>query len=240
MTAEELKLFEDLLRRLRTTKAARFEAYRRIRRRKLSSTVSVAFLSLSIICFNIAQLLPGFSQYNDSISAVTIMLSSMVLVLSLLISNLSYGERELKYYQCSTKFSQLEDRLNIFLESAQRPDFKYSELYTNYFAEYHQIIEECGINHIPKDYHKATLRTYGQEQQPKGDGGTGGSGTGGSGTPRKTAKIRNAISRGWHHLRIWTEWYILDINTVYWLLAILIPCIAGYLIFHCNLFAPNP
>lgn len=212
MTTEELELFRKLLRKLQTTKASRFEAYRRIRRRKLSSTVSVAFLSLSIICFNICQLLPGFEQYNNSISAVTIMLSSMVLVLSLLISNMCYGERELKYYQCSTRFSQLEDKLNIFLESPRRPDLRYDEIYQTYFHDYHQIIEECGINHITKDYHKTKWNASGDDQ--------------------------NKLS-WWQKSWYWIEWNILDVNTIYWLMAIIIPFIAGFVIFHLNTFSPQ-
>ncbi len=190
---------DNLIRKITITRDARFEAYRRMKRRKLSSTVSLAMLSLCIICFNIIQLLPDFKIYGDAITAVTIMLSALVLTMSLLVTGLSYSEKEHQYKECAMRLSKLID--NADLEKDSTPDSNaLSKLKYSTLNSYHSILAECPVNHIKIDYKRAMSRD----------------------DKRKIDDLKK--------IQIWMEWNILDVNLLYWILAIAIPFIAWYAI----------
>lgn len=184
------KEFRNFSNRVYTTECARFEGYRRMKRRKLSSTVSLALLSLSIIAFNILQLCDGYEEYNQSITAVTIMLSVLVLVLSLLVSYLNYSEKELKYYECGIKLSALCDEIDLVLSDPQKRQLN-NECLRELKNKYQRIIGECGINHIAIDHKRALLRIERngdrndrQIKDPNEKANSKGSSTQNSGIPR--------------------------------------------------------
>lgn len=191
-----MKNFE---RKASITRDARFEAYRRMKRRKLSSTVSLAMLSLCIIFFNILQLLEGFKQYNDNITATTIMLSALVLTMSLLVTSLNYSEKEHQYYECAVKLSRLVEKIRI-INSTEPDNNKKLRVFIALARKYHSIIAECPINHIGIDYKRALERNDG---------------------------IRSRSDSN----MIWVQWNVLDVNFLYWLLAICMPFIAWQMIF---------
>lgn len=149
---------ERLKNRVYITMSARFEAYRRMKRRKISSTVSLALLSLSIIGYNILQLCTGFEKYNEVITAVTIMLSVFVLALSLLVSYLNYSEKEHKYYECGLKLSTLYDKITLHATPSTP-----LEVVEKFFNEYDHILGECGVNHINIDNLRARVRIKKEE-----------------------------------------------------------------------------
>lgn len=191
-----MKNFE---RRVSITRDARFEAYRRMKRRKLSSTVSLAMLSLCIIFFNILQLLESFKEYNDSITATTIMLSSLVLTMSLLVTSLNYSEKEHQYYECAIKLSKLVDKIKIINNTTPEPKAKVRIFFT-LARKYHSIIAECPINHIGIDYKRALERNDGIKSRCESN-------------------------------MIWFQWNVIDVNFLYWLLAVCMPFVAWRMIF---------
>ncbi len=201
--------FKNFSERVYKTECARFEAYRRMKRRKLSSTVSLVILSLSIIVFNILQLCEQYEKYNEAITAVTIMLSVLVLALSLLVSYVNYSEKEHKYYECGLKLSRLCDKIDLVLS-----DSTHSNLNNMYLAglkaEYQSILAECGVNHISIDYSRGLQRI----------------------------DKKNGHNADWlKTTELWLQWNIFDVNFLYWILAFGIPLIAGLLIFNSSLFS---
>lgn len=198
--------------RVYVTKCARFEAYRRMKRRKISSTVSLALLSISIIYFNVIQLCTksGFEKYGEAITAVTIMLSVLVLALSLLVSYLNYSEREHKYYDCAMRLSNIGDRLDLTMCTGNENEMTLEKL-NQFTNDYERILGECGVNHIAIDYKRAIERVK--------DGDTTSSQVS---IPDKTC--------------LWIEWNILDVNFLYWVLAFIIPIVSGILIFNTTIF----
>ena len=191
---EEFRKFSN---RVYTTECARFEAYRRMKRRKLSSTVSLALLSLSIISFNVLQLCDDYQKYNEGITAVTIILSALVLVLSLLVSYVNYSEKEHKYYECGLRLSELDDRIDLVLSDPLHTQLNNAYL-TKLKDDYQRILGECGVNHIAIDYKRGVRRI-----------------------DKKAGKNYGVCEE----VRIWLEWNIFDVNFLYWILAFAIPII---------------
>ena len=233
-----------------------------MKRRKLSSTVSLALLSLSIIVFNILQLCDGYEEYNQPITAVTIMLSVLVLVLSLLVSYLNYSEREMKYYDCGLKLSALCDEIDLVLIDPQHVLMTNEEL-RRLKDKYQRIIGECGINHIAIDHKRAMLRiekkaiNKSQQDNPNaGDNGNADNTTPETPNPDNVAPradcceqiinfLKYLISRKetktfsynrQNRFMIWIEWNLLDVNFLYWILAFGIPVLAWFIIFKSHVF----
>lgn len=242
--------FNQFSNRVYITECARFEGYRRMKRRKLSSTVSLALLSLSIIVFNVLQLCDNYYCYNQSITAVTIMLSVLVLVLSLLVSYLNYSERELKYYECGLKLSSLCDEIDNIMNNPDQKDLS-SETLGKLKDKYQRIIGECGINHIEIDHKRAELRILKKKSQSNKvnhdleknkDDNT-------KGDKERLEKLgiylispetwrdaRICISHKMKIFRVWIEWNLFDVNFLYWILAFGIPVLAWYIIFESDVF----
>ena len=244
--------FKNFSRRVYITECARFEGYRRMKRRKLSSTVSLAILSLSIIAFNILQLCDGYEKFNQSITAVTIMLSVLVLVLSLLVSYLNYSEKEMKYYDCALKLSSLCDEIDLIL-SDPRQQFMTNEELRRLKDKYQRIIGECGINHIAIDHKRAMLRIQSNSKQisakpiPEPQAGNNPDDKGGKymnwnevkdycKSPDIWKDFGSFVRHKATQLRVWLEWNIFDVNFLYWLLALGIPVLAYLIIFKLQVF----
>ena len=240
--------FRKFSKRVYITECARFEGYRRMKRRKLSSTVSLALLSLSIIAFNILQLCDGYEKFNQRITAVTIMLSALVLVLSLLVSYLNYSEREMKYYDCGLKLSALCDEIDCILIDPEKKGLNNEELHT-LKDKYQRIIGECGINHIAIDHKRAALRIENNvwrssaKTTPKPEEGDKPDDKGKKHmewnevwtyckAPDIWMDLRSFIYHNATRLKVWIEWNILDVNFLYWLLALGIPILAAWIIFN--------
>lgn len=221
---EDFKKFSN---RVYITECARFEGYRRMKRRKLSSTVSLAILSLSIIVFNILQLCDGYEAFNQSITAVTIMLSVLVLVLSLLVSYLNYSEKEMKYYNCAIKLSALCDEIDLVL-SDDKKTFATNQYLRVLKDRYQRIIGECGINHISIDHKRAELRIDKKNAKRRE--------TNNDNTSKDEKGKPNSYPSWKKRASVWIEWNIFDVNSLYWILAILIPITAALIIFKSDVF----
>ena len=90
-----LKDFSDVVYK---TMAARFTAYRRMKRNRNASKVAESFFSASIIAISLIALQNHEERLSDLISIVTIILSTFLLVMSLLFSGLDYEKRMDNYH----------------------------------------------------------------------------------------------------------------------------------------------
>ena len=154
------------------------------------------------------QLCKGYEDYNQAITAVTIMLSVLVLVLSLLVSYVNYSEKEHKYYECGLKLSELCDKIALVLSDPLKDGLN-NEYLAKLTDEYQRILAECGVNHISIDYIRGLQRIN-----------------------KKNGKNYGVCEE----VGIWLQWNIFDVNFLYWVLAFGIPLVAGILIFGTSLF----
>lgn len=189
---------QDLSDKIWKTKNARFKAAQRMRRSRISSTASVAFLSASVIAVNMLAFL-NISDYNKTIiTIVTVVLSTFALVMSLLIALLRYEYREDNYQQCGRELENLNQRLKIRIneilaEKEGENDVKSpKDDDMNYLDEYNDILRRFNLNHSEFDYRYSLM------------------------------KAENDKDHGcWLPVWYWVKWNLFDVNVLYWLITFL-------------------
>lgn len=152
-----------------------------------------------------------YAKVHTSITFVTIILSVLILAISLLVSNMNYGERELKYYQCGLELSRMEDEIAFEMESSKMV----FNLLSKKISQYHDCLSGWGINHINTDYKIAVLKEDLKQMSFEEN------------------NIKKSLC---HKIRIGVH-SICDVNILYWLMAIVIPALGYLLIFQWNIFA---
>lgn len=109
---------EELITKIEKTARSRFEAYRRMRRNRIWSNITLAIFSFYIIVINSLVFIEPFKSHNknDVITLVTIFMSTFILVMSLLVGQRQYESREKTYHDCGKKLSEVKDRIIIEIE----------------------------------------------------------------------------------------------------------------------------
>ena len=201
---------QELSDKIWKTKNARFIAAKRMRRSHNSSTVSVALLSASIIAVNMLAFF-NISEINKTIiTIVTVVLSTFALVMSLLISHLRYEYREGNYHQCGIELDHLNQRLKIRINELCMGNNNVNEIISpiednlKYLDEYKAILSKYNLNHTEFDYNYSLFRAENERE-------------------------RNFLLLIYY----WVRWNILDVNVLYWLLAI-IPVVCVIIAFLKN------
>ena len=180
------------------TKNARFIASKRMKRSHNSSTVSVALLSASIIAVNMLAFLKVSEDAKTIITIVTIILSTFALVMSLLITHLRYEYRENNYHQCGIELDRLNQHLKIRISELCVDNNNVDEIVSpnednlKYLDEYNTILNKYNLNHTDFDYNYSSIKAE-----------------------------SNKDHKWWKLFYYWLRWNIFDINTLYWLLAII-------------------
>lgn len=188
---------KELSEKIWKTKNARFTASRKMKRRRISSTVLVAFLSASIIAVNMLAFLNISDEYKIMITVVTIVLSTFALVMSLLISQLKYEYCENNYQECGIELDNLNQRLKIRIEellpSVNRNGDIDSPREDNekYLDEYNDILLKYKLNHSDFDFYYSLWKA----ESDKDHG-------------------------FWKPICLWIRWNLLDVNLLYWGMAI--------------------
>lgn len=201
---------KDLSDKIWKTKNARFNAAQRMRRSRISSTASVALLSASIIAVNMLVFLNISESNKTIITIVTVVLSTFALVMSLLISLLRYEYREDNYQQCGRELETLNQRLKIRIEDIQGGEKDKEDVKSpnddnmKYLGEYNDILKRFNLNHSEFDYNYSMLKAESDK-----DHGL------------------------WKPFTYWFRWYLLDVNILYWLIAI-VPVVVIIITF-CNI-----
>lgn len=189
---------KELSDKIWTTKNARFLAAKRMRRRHVSSTVSMALLSASIIAVNLFAFLSIDEVQKTMIAIVTVILSVFALVMSLIITFLRYESHENNYHQCGIELDQLNQRLKIRIEELTKGQQKVDEIQTptedntKYLTEYSDILKKYNLNHSELDYRYSGMLS----------------------SDRKNISV---LQRVW----CWFRWNVWDVNILYWLIAII-------------------
>lgn len=189
---------QDLSDKIWKTKNARFIAAKRMKRSRNSSTVSVALLSASIIAVNMLAFLNISEIDKTIITIVTVVLSTFALVMSLLISHLRYEYREDNYHQCGIELDHLNQRLTIRINELCEGNNNLNEIVSpiednlKYLDEYNAILSKYNLNHTEFDYNYSLIKA-------------------------ESDKDHNFLL----FIYYWVRWNILDVNALYWLLAII-------------------
>lgn len=196
---------EELSEKIWKTKNARFMASTRMKRSRVSSTVSVALLSASIIAVNMLAYQNISEKDRTSITIATVILSTFALVMSLLVIFLRYEYREDNYHKCGCELEKLNQQLKIRIEeikseeqinktpkSLKEDSIKYLDLYNDILIRYN-------LNHSDFDYRYSLM---------------------------KEEKKKQYMLSLCYRIR----WYILDVYFLYWLIAI-VPIVAVVYLF---------
>lgn len=173
-------------------------AAKRMHRRHVSSTVSVALLSASVVAVNLLSFLSIDEAQKTMIAVVTVILSVFALVMSLIITFLRYESHENNYHQCGIELDQLNQRLKIRIEELTKDQPKVDEILTptednsKYLTEYSDILKKHNLNHSELDYRYSAVLS----------------------SDRKNISLSQRI---W----CWFRWNVWDVNILYWLIAII-------------------
>lgn len=188
---------KELSDKIWTTKNARFMAAKRMHRRHVSSTVSMALLSASVIAVNLLAFLNISEAQKTMITIVTVVLSVFALVMSLIITLLRYESHENNYHQCGIELDQLNQRLKIRIEELTKGQPKVDEIQsptednTKYLDEYSGILKKFNLNHSELDFLYSSMLSVKSKQQ-------------------------GMFKRIW----CWFRWNVWDVNILYWLIAV--------------------
>ena len=175
------------------TKNARFCAAKRMRRNRISSTASVALLSASVIAINMLAFLDIGTHEKTIITIVTVILSTFALVMSLLISLLRYEYRENNYHQCGLDLEHLNQQLKIRIQELSSQGKMSSEEDNKMFLEhYDAILRKYNLNHTDFDFQYSKFKTKDNKEKSL-----------------------------WENICYWFKWAILDVNMLYWLIALI-------------------
>lgn len=140
-------LIENLEKKIWKTRGARFNAHRRMRLNNLYSTLSVTFLTVSIIAMNLCIFLPENQAKGTLVTILTIGLSVFVLAISQVIATREYGLRAINFHKCGCELSALLDELNILKIRKTVSEDKLKQLY----EKYENILMKYDNNHSEID-----------------------------------------------------------------------------------------
>lgn len=140
---------EELKNKVEKTAKSRFESYRRMRRNRIWSNITLAIFSFYIIVINSLVFIEPFKSHNDVITLVTIFMSTFILIMSLLVGQRQYESRERTYHECGKKLSYLKDRIALDLEEKQELSYKEKEVF---LEQYNEILNQYNLNHVEFDY----------------------------------------------------------------------------------------
>jgi hypothetical protein len=151
---------DDFLKNLRRTvwltSCARYNAARRLKRRELFATVSLALLSAATIA------LAFFDQhclYGDSFadlevgySAISVLLGLLILIFTLIEWGSENGVRAAFLHLNAERLNSLQTKIGRFIERGKHESSCGWDTLDNLSDEYSRVKDECAYNHEPIDY----------------------------------------------------------------------------------------
>lgn len=139
--------FDELIRKVRGTAGARFNASKRLERHHRASQWAIAFLSVALIVLPLMQLVAITSAVPaGALSVVSIGLAVAVLALSLLLGMENFAVRALRMHQCGLELNALQRSLESFRGQSGTDDE-----YKRYCGQYTRIMDKYD-NHEDVDY----------------------------------------------------------------------------------------
>ena len=154
---------EDFQRRVKITRGARYNAFRRNEAKSIYSSCTLIFLSIFIFALN---LLPYYNflnidllkDKNSSIQFSALILSVFLLVFSLLEANNSYKYNADKFHGFAIGLENIVNELDRCSSENQLERIK---------TEYVDQLEKSFLNHLEIDYLISTARYYTQSSDSK-------------------------------------------------------------------------
>lgn len=143
-----MSALDQLLRRVWATKGARLNAARRLEKRHLWSTRTVAFLSIYLASMSIYALASDSASGGAAASTFSIVASVLVLILSLIEGQEDYRVKAERLHQCAKDLLPLEIRLDNLKAQGTAALEVLSSIANDYVA----VIDRCPENHLPTDY----------------------------------------------------------------------------------------
>lgn len=206
----DVDFLESLSNKIWATKNARFTAYKRMKRCNVSSVVATAMASADIILVNLlCYMKKGDSPLLnvENTTALSIMLSVLVLVLSLIVTLLNYSGKRDTYHNCGIELDGLNQRIKL-REEDSKPITTEEEY--DLLDEYGEVLQKYCLNHTTFDYEYALFL---DERNKR------------SRVDNESDSFNRSRSELWKQVKMWIRWNIFDVNFLYWLIAI-VPLLA--------------
>ena len=144
-----LEPFNDLKRRVESSRDARFQANLRLERRQKASYFVISMLSLFVI---ILSLLPNIYSFSDSqtqlLLSLTIVNSVFVIITTFLEASGNFAHKGEQLHRSARKVATVFNKLMLLSEVDRTDKEKIEELQ----AEYQEALDDCPFNHDNIDY----------------------------------------------------------------------------------------
>lgn len=143
--------FDELYDRIWKTKSARFNAYHRLKKKKIMSSYTLSLLSVYVI---ILKLLEPFkiiqnAETLETVNFLSICVSILLLVFVLIENSMEYNLKAEKFHNCSKSLARLFKDLEIIKES--KSDYEKTNGIKKITEKYDNIIDLYD-NHDPIDF----------------------------------------------------------------------------------------
>lgn len=151
-----LKSSANIVRRIDTTAAARFEAAKRHEKKHRLSSVSTIIFSGYAILFSMAatSIPPEYQNYSDLATTVSIFMSALIISFTLFESTKRHDVRSELYYKCGINLREISDNFRHAVESKNAN----WESMSSVLKEYHKQLANYTYNHSNIDYKMAMIR----------------------------------------------------------------------------------
>lgn len=149
---------QDFLRELRTTawrtSGARFNAWRRLKRRDLFGTLSIALFAALSGGLAVVQRIYEFragTDLDNYVTALSVLLGFFVIIISLIEWGYGGAQKGEALYRNAERLAEFQRKLGQELLSDKPQDQFTDDLVTRYRSEYEEIKRLCPYNHEPMD-----------------------------------------------------------------------------------------
>ena len=132
------------------TKGARFNAYRRLGKKKniLTYVTSLSSVHLTVIAtIQLSSLIPLQQNQSTLLNLTTIAISLVILVYGLIEGGKDYGLKSEKYHMCGLDLDKIYNKLQL------AKDRNNNDLIESISIEYGEILEKYSLNHQDVDDH---------------------------------------------------------------------------------------
>jgi len=156
---EGTRPYNDLLQRMWITRGARYNAYRRLKKKHDLSIATIAFLSSYALIINsitFVNFIPLKSHQLNYITFFTIVISVFILVLSLIDSSKDYKMNADKLYISAIEIENLYNELQKIRHTAVSPREK-EKTFNVVSSSYSRILQLYQVNHDLIDYYIMTM-----------------------------------------------------------------------------------
>lgn len=152
------KEIEEWYQKMWITKAARFNAYRRVRNKHNWTSLSVIFLSVYIVAINLMVFMEEFRDSKTSIliTIITIILSVLVFGLTIYLNMRSYKLEYTSHHEIGKQLANTYNKI-VLMKNNNNQFFDLDSL----VFDYQRIIDNSVYNHEPVDYKRAMIEEGG-------------------------------------------------------------------------------